>query len=184
MALRKTRTRLSISSRCTARRVETDSELSPFSPRAQRPSPHPRVHFMHVFPSNQVPILSQVGERGLGVPVTGNRRALAALAGDKSFIARWLVETSMSSRRSEQVSFGRFSTPDSAFSTHRAPSVQLRDVHFVSRCSTSSYITTGVESRSFIRCRPAVPSAAKRTEAARVLRRPSHTWLSPAAWPG
>jgi len=139
---------------------------------------------MHVIPSNQVSILSQFGERGLEVPVTGNRHALAALAGDKSFVARWLVETSMSRSGGELVSFAGFSTPDSAFSTHVAAPVQLRDVHFVSRYSTGSYITTGVESRSCLRCRPAVPSAAKRTKAARVFRRPSRNWLSPAAWPG
>ena len=52
------------------------------------------------------------------------------------------------------VSCGEFYTPLATLSTQVVARNQLRDIIFVSRASTGSYITTGVETRTPIECRP------------------------------
>src|SRR4051812_8555517 len=50
------------------------------------------------------------------------------------------------------------STRLSSLSTQVDARFQLRDVDFVSRCSTGSYLTTGVETRTSVQCPPALLS--------------------------
>jgi hypothetical protein len=66
------------------------------------------------------------------------------------------------------VSSAHLSTPTGPLSTQPGARFQLRDLFFVSTYSASSYLTTGVESRSSVAFAPTIPS---RTRAPRANRR-------------
>jgi hypothetical protein len=70
--------------------------------------------------------------------------------------------------QSSQVSSGRLSTQTGPFSTQADARIQLRDLFFVSSYSTSSYLTTGVETRSSVAFAPTIPN---RIDALRAHRR-------------
>jgi len=57
------------------------------------------------------------------------------------------------------VTSGQFSTQTGSLSTQAGTDSQLRDPLFVSSGSTSSYITTGVETRTSVDCRPLARAA-------------------------
>ena len=52
------------------------------------------------------------------------------------------------------VSYGQLSTQTGPLSTQAVARIQLRDPDFVTRYSIVSYLTTGVESRTSVECRP------------------------------
>jgi hypothetical protein len=69
--------------------------------------------------------------------------------------------------RDALVGDGQLSTQTGPFSTQAAAHIQLRDVAFVSHASASSYLTTGVETRSSVPFAPTIhlwndPSCADR----------------------
>jgi hypothetical protein len=62
------------------------------------------------------------------------------------------------------VSFHGLFTPIASLSTQATARTQLRDLDFVSRGSTGSYITTGVETRTLIECPPTPAAPVVETE--------------------
>jgi hypothetical protein len=68
------------------------------------------------------------------------------------------------------VSCGEFYTPLATLSTQVVARMHVRDIVFVSHASTGSYITTGVETRTPIECRPTPERPVVETES-RVSRR-------------
>ena len=63
------------------------------------------------------------------------------------------MKTCMDRAHSEVIS-PRLCTRLAVLSTQADARMQLRDIDFVSRASTDSYITTGVETRTLIECPP------------------------------
>ena len=72
----------------------------------------------------------------------------------KSFVAVRLSMKNASVRAGSPVSSVELCTRLASLSTRPDVRMQLRDIVFVSRASTGSYITTGVETRTLIECRP------------------------------
>ena len=88
----------------------------------------------------------------------------------KSFVAVRLPMKSTDLCALSTVSCGALYTPKATLSTQVVARNQLRDIVFVSRASTGSYITTGVETRTPIECRPTPAGPVVETES-RVSRR-------------
>jgi hypothetical protein len=86
----------------------------------------------------------------------------------KSFAVRGFPMMPMMREQNSLVSSGQLSTPTGPLSTQAGARFQLRDLFFVTSCSASSYLTTGVESRSSVAFAPTIPS---RTRAPRANRR-------------
>jgi hypothetical protein len=79
--------------------------------------------------------------------------------GLKSLAGRGLSMDGMRRGIGELVSSGRFSTWTGPLSTQVAACIQVRDIDFVTSGSTAVYLTTGVESRTSVFCRPAVKAS-------------------------
>jgi hypothetical protein len=86
----------------------------------------------------------------------------------KSFAVRGFPMMSTMRELNSLVSSEQLSTPTGPLSTQAGARFQLRDLFFISTCSASSYLTTGVESRSSVAFAPTIPS---RTRAPRANRR-------------
>src|SRR5215216_674274 len=79
------------------------------------------------------------------------------------------------SARDALVSVGQFSTQTGPFSTQVVARFQLRDLVFVTRASTSGYLTTGVESRSWVAFAPTIRRDHRSNNAPRADRRTGRT---------
>ena len=122
---------------------------------------------MHEFPSKSWRNDHEAGHRSSAEKPVGRGRRDVAVESTKSFAAREFPMTSFDSVQSVRVEPGGFSTRQGPFSTQAAAHIQLRDLSFVTRASTVSYLTTGVESRSSVPYAPtnqrwSVPSCADR----------------------
>ena len=82
----------------------------------------------------------------------------------KSFVAVGLSMNSLDLCTISAVSSAGLFTLQASLSTQAAARMQLRDIDFVTRGSTGSYITTGVETRTPIECPPTPAAPVVETE--------------------
>lgn len=124
-------------------------------------SPAPRfamVSTMHEFLGKKVTNWSRARARRLGVTSSEHRRGVTCGLVRKSLGVVSLSVYKLECRHMRPVTSRELSTRAAAFSTRALPSTQLRDLDFVTRASTTLYLTTGVETRMSSHSRPARPA--------------------------
>ena len=90
--------------------------------------------------------------------VKGSQPDATRSAMDKMFAGKELTMQPSYTRSMMVRQRTRQGIPFSTLSTQATARIQLRDLEFVTSCSTGSYITTGVETRTPVQCPPALLS--------------------------
>src|ERR1043166_3541103 len=132
---------------CHPERVSAANEST--DPRAPR-----RRAKCSVFPSNFVPIWSTDRDSTVTLESIDRSALSAQRESHKPFVAQEFSMSSINWNRRTPVISGQLSTQAGSFSTQASARIHLRDVDFVSPYSTGSYLTTGVETRTPVECRP------------------------------